>query len=137
VASDGKHVSIDEMRTSFNCYKMEIFKDLPKIFIIDACRGENVPNSYEYTTRGNEKLHGHNDDGFLTIWSTTKGHRVADLSLLSQCMKNAVTSKYKSGYPFKQMLQNIRTEIRKHKSSEWYCVESQDTTDYDIIFQQR
>ncbi|ETN99636.1 hypothetical protein RFI_37832 [Reticulomyxa filosa] len=116
---------------------MEAFKDLPKIFIIDACRGENAPKSYELAMRGNEILHGHNDDGFLIIWSTTKGHRVADLSLLSHCMKNVVTSKYKSGYPFKKMLQDIRTEIRKNKSSEWYCVENQDTTDYDIIFQQR
>ncbi|ETN98471.1 hypothetical protein RFI_39025, partial [Reticulomyxa filosa] len=88
VASDGKHVSIDEMRMSFNCYKMEAFKDLPKIFIIDACRSENTAKSYELAMRGNEILHGHSDDGFLMIWSTTKGHRVADLSLLSQCMKN-------------------------------------------------
>ncbi|ETN98585.1 hypothetical protein RFI_38907 [Reticulomyxa filosa] len=36
-----------------------------------------------------------------------------------------------------QMLQDIKTEIRKNKSSEWYCMESQDTSDYDIIFQQR
>ncbi|ETO05230.1 hypothetical protein RFI_32166 [Reticulomyxa filosa] len=125
------------MRASFNCYKMEAFKDFPKIFIIDTCRGENIPKSYELVMRGNEVSHGHNDDGFLTIWSTTKGHRVADLSLLSQYMNNVVTLKYKSGYPFKQMLQDIRTEIRSNKSSEWYCVESQDTMDYDIIFQQR
>ncbi|ETO02948.1 hypothetical protein RFI_34462 [Reticulomyxa filosa] len=137
VASDGKYISIDEMRASFNCYKMEAFKDLPKILIIDSCRGENIPKSYEIVTRGNKMLHGHNDDGFLIIWSTTKGHRVVDLSLLSQCMKNVVTSKYKSGYPFKRMLEDIRTEIRTNKSSEWYCVESQDTTNYDIIFQQR
>ncbi|ETO01755.1 ras-related protein Rap-1A [Reticulomyxa filosa] len=137
VASDGKYISIDEMRTSFNCYKMESFKDLPKIFIIDACRGENIPKAHEIVKRGNDTSYGHNDDGFLTIWSTTKGHQVADLSLLSECMKNIITSKYKSGYPFKQMLQEIRTKIRDNKSSEWYCVESQDTTDYDIIFQQR
>ncbi|ETO10778.1 hypothetical protein RFI_26599 [Reticulomyxa filosa] len=137
VASDGKHVSIDEIRSLFNCNKMESFKNFPKIFIIDACRGGNAPKSHELVTRGNETLYGHNDDGFLIIWSTTKGHRVADLSLLSQCMNNVVISKYKSGYPFKQMLQDIRTEIRKSKSGEWYCVESQDTTDYDIIFQQR
>ncbi|ETO05944.1 hypothetical protein RFI_31453 [Reticulomyxa filosa] len=137
VTSDGKHVSIDEMRTSFNCDKMESFKDLPKIFIIDACRGENIPKSHEIVMRGNKALYGHNDDGFLIIWSTTKGHRVADLSLLSECMKKVVVSKYKSGYPFKQMLQDIRTEIRNNKSSEWYCVESQDTTDYDIIFESK
>ncbi|ETO34157.1 hypothetical protein RFI_02938 [Reticulomyxa filosa] len=79
----------------------------PKIFIIDACCGENAPKSYKLAMRGNEALYGHNDNGFFIIWSTTKGHRVADLSLLSECMKNVVTSKYKNGYPFKQMLREI------------------------------
>ncbi|ETO09620.1 caspase-8 [Reticulomyxa filosa] len=137
VASDGKHVSINKIRSSFNCHEMESFKDFPKIFIIDACRGENIPKAHEIVKRGNDISYGHNDDGFLMIWSTTKGHQVADLSLLSESMKKVVTSKYKNSYPFKQMLQDIRTEIRNNKNSEWYCVESQDTTDYDIIFQQR
>ncbi|ETO22535.1 caspase-3 [Reticulomyxa filosa] len=137
VASDGKYVSIDKIRSSFNCHEMESFKDFPKIFIIDICRGENIPKAHEIAMRGNEISYGHNDDGFLIIWSTTKGHRVADLSLFSECMKNTVTTKYKNSYPFKQMLHDIRTEIRKKKCSEWYCVESQDTTDYDIIFKQR
>ncbi|ETO26590.1 hypothetical protein RFI_10549 [Reticulomyxa filosa] len=137
VASDGKYVSIDRIRSSFNCHEMESFKDFPKIFIIDACRGENIPKAHEIAKRGNEISYGHNDDGFLIIWSTTKGHQVADLSLLSECIKKVVVSKYKSGYPFKQMLQDIRTEIRSNKNSEWYCVESQDTTDYDIIFQSK
>ncbi|ETO31606.1 hypothetical protein RFI_05515 [Reticulomyxa filosa] len=137
VASDGKLVSIDKIQSSFNCSELESFKDLPKIFIIDACRGENIPKSYEPIMRGKESLCGHQDDGFLIIWSTTKGHKVADLSLLSKSVNKVVTSKYKIGYPFKQMLQDIRTDIRSNKSSEWYCVESQDTTDYDIIFQQR
>ncbi|ETO01947.1 hypothetical protein RFI_35493 [Reticulomyxa filosa] len=137
ITSDGKSISIDKIRSLFNCHEMESFKDFPKIFIIDACRGGDIPKTHEIIKRGSELSYGHNDDGFLVIWSTTKGHQVADLSLLSECMKDVVTSKYKSGYPFKQMLQDIRTEIRNKKCSEWYCVESQDTTDYDIIFQQR
>ncbi|ETO32399.1 hypothetical protein RFI_04717 [Reticulomyxa filosa] len=137
VASDGKQVSIDKIQSSFNCSEMESFKDLPKIFIIDACHDKNIPKSYELTMRGNKTVWGHRDDGFLIIWSTTKGHKVADLSLLSKSMNKVVTSKYKNGYPFKQMLHDIRTDIRSTKSGEYYCVESQDTTDYDIIFQQR
>ncbi|ETN98889.1 hypothetical protein RFI_38598 [Reticulomyxa filosa] len=136
IASDGKCVSIDKIRSSFNCHKMESFKDFPKIFITDMCCDKNIPKANEIVKKGNEISHGHNDDGFL-IWSTTKGHRVADLSLLSGCIKKIVNSKYKSGYPFNQMLQDISTEIRNNKSSEGYCIESQDTTDYDIIFQQR
>ncbi|ETO32983.1 hypothetical protein RFI_04124 [Reticulomyxa filosa] len=137
VASDGKYISIDKIRSLFNCHEMESFKDFPKVFIIDTCRGESIPKTYEIVKRGTETSYGHNDDGFLIVWSTTKGHQVADLSLLSECMKTVVMQKYKSACPFKQMLQDIRTEIRNNKSSEWYCVESQDTTDYDIIFQQR
>ncbi|ETO12015.1 hypothetical protein RFI_25362, partial [Reticulomyxa filosa] len=74
---------------------------------------------------------------FLTIWSTTQGYQVADSSLFSNCMTKIVKSKYKNGYPLKKMLDNIRQDIRESKNGEWYCVESQDTTDYDIIFQQR
>ncbi|ETO31826.1 hypothetical protein RFI_05290 [Reticulomyxa filosa] len=54
VTSDGKQVSIDKIRSSYNCNEMESFKDLPKIFIIDCCRGENIPKSYELTMRGKE-----------------------------------------------------------------------------------
>ncbi|ETO36291.1 hypothetical protein RFI_00771 [Reticulomyxa filosa] len=61
-----KFVSIDEMRVSFNCYKMEDLKIFQKIFIIGACRGENAPKSYEFAMRGNEILH--NNDGFLIIY---------------------------------------------------------------------
>ncbi|ETO00224.1 hypothetical protein RFI_37223, partial [Reticulomyxa filosa] len=87
VASDGSSLSIDEMRKTFNCNKMDSFKDFPKIFIIDVCRGKNNPISHEIRTRGTDMpLYGHNDDGFLTIWSTTQGHQIADFSLLSNCM---------------------------------------------------
>ncbi|ETO24716.1 hypothetical protein RFI_12441 [Reticulomyxa filosa] len=143
VTSDGKYVSIDKIRASFNCHEMESFKNFPKIFIIDACRGQNIPKSHEIVMRGNENanknlpIYGHNDDGFLTIWSTTKGFQVGDLSLLSKNIKDIVISKYKTGYPFKQMLQDIRKEIRNSKSGELYCVESQDTTSYDIVFSAR
>ncbi|ETO16964.1 hypothetical protein RFI_20374, partial [Reticulomyxa filosa] len=142
VTSDGNSLSIDKIRTTFNCHKMESFKDFPKIFIVDICRGENIPMAHKITTKGTNinkaiSLYGHNDDGFLTIWSTTQGHQVVDFSLLSNCMANVIKSKYKSGYSLRQMLINIRQDIRKSKNGEWYCVESQDTTDYDIIFQQR
>ncbi|ETO07241.1 caspase-8, partial [Reticulomyxa filosa] len=94
MTSDGKSLSIDEIRALFNCDKMESFKDFPKIFIIDMCRGENTPTAHTTTiARGKvEKkkemqLLGHNDDGFLIIWSTTQGYQIGDFSLLSNCMK--------------------------------------------------
>ncbi|ETO01686.1 hypothetical protein RFI_35754 [Reticulomyxa filosa] len=127
VTSDGKYVLIDEMRVSFNCYKMESFKNLPKIFIIDACRCENAPKSYELAMRGNEVLYGHNDNGFLIIWSTTKGHRVADLSFLSECMKNIVISNIKMIIYSSKCCKILGQRFVQQKYG-WYCVESQDTT---------
>ncbi|ETO07695.1 hypothetical protein RFI_29694 [Reticulomyxa filosa] len=114
--------------------------DCPKIFIVDACRGRNRPKSRAVVVRGNqeniqsEQFHGHDDDGFLTIWSTTKGHLVSDASLLSQCMHAVMTEAHKKNYSLNQMLREIRDKIRKNQQGEWYCVESQDTTLYDIVF---
>ncbi|ETO25639.1 hypothetical protein RFI_11496 [Reticulomyxa filosa] len=141
VTSDGKYVSIDKIRSSFNSHEMESLKDSPKIFIIDVCRGSNVPQSTSSTQKkgkqGKEQNNIHNDNGFLMIWSTTKGYQVGDLSLFSESVKNTVVSKYKIGYPLSQMLREIREDIKKKGGGEWYCVESQDTIDYDISFQQR
>ncbi|ETO15373.1 hypothetical protein RFI_21991 [Reticulomyxa filosa] len=120
---------------------MESLKDCPKVFIIDICRGSNVPQLASGTQtkgeQGKEQNNIHNDNGFLMIWSTTKGYRVGDLSLFSETMKNIIVSKYKIGYSLNQMLEEIRENIKKKGGGEWYCVESQDTTDYEIIFQQR
>ncbi|ETO01641.1 caspase 8-like protein, partial [Reticulomyxa filosa] len=137
VTSEGKAVSIDEIRASFDSYRMESLKDCPKIFIVDACRGRSAPHAIELRGFENKakphQIYGHNDDGFLTIWSTTKGHVVADSSLLSGSMKEVIIENYKE-HTLNQMLHQIRDKIRKHKSGEWYCVESQDTTSYDIVF---
>ncbi|ETO15456.1 G-protein beta WD-40 repeats containing protein, partial [Reticulomyxa filosa] len=48
---DESSLSIDEIRTIFNCHEMESFKDFPKIFIVDVCRSENSPISHQTTTR--------------------------------------------------------------------------------------
>ncbi|ETO32440.1 hypothetical protein RFI_04677, partial [Reticulomyxa filosa] len=73
VTSDGKSLSIDEIRELF---------DLPKIFIIDVCRGETSPTAHSTTsTRGKIQKKetvqslGHSGDGFLTIWSTISGYQ--------------------------------------------------------------
>ncbi|ETO15543.1 hypothetical protein RFI_21820 [Reticulomyxa filosa] len=138
---DGKSISIDEIRALFDCNQMESLKDYPKIFIIDVCRGNNIPEAKNnIKTKGKRQEiqnNFHNDNGFLMIWSTTKGYQVSDLSLFSESMKNTIISKYKIGYSLNQMLRDIRNDIKRQGSGEWYCVESQDTVDYDIIFQQR
>ncbi|ETO01809.1 hypothetical protein RFI_35630 [Reticulomyxa filosa] len=141
VTSEGNSIPINEIRSSFDCSRINSLKDCPKIFIIDVCRGNVVPQNAENIPikgkNNKEQNNMHNDNGFLMIWSTTKGYQVADLSLFSESMKNIIISKYKIGYPLSQMLREIREDIKRKGSGEWYCVESQDTIDYDITFQQR
>ncbi|ETO11667.1 hypothetical protein RFI_25707, partial [Reticulomyxa filosa] len=141
VTSEGDTISIDEIRTSFDCSRMKSFQDFPKIFIIDVCRGNNTPQTASSVGKkgenGEEKNNIHNDNGFLTIWSTTKGYQVSDLSLFSESMKNAIVSKYKIGYSLNQMLKEIREDLNRKGSGKWYCVQSEDTTYYEIFFQQR
>ncbi|ETN98478.1 hypothetical protein RFI_39018 [Reticulomyxa filosa] len=133
-SSDGKGVSIDEIRHSFDCDNLEAFKNCPKIFIVDIGRGDSIPKAYKMVMRGREQplRYGHNDDGFFTIWSTTKGHKVADFSHLSTGIKD-VFSRFKDNCSLHQMIHQVRNNIRKKNNGEWYCVEVQDTTLYDII----
>ncbi|ETO20793.1 hypothetical protein RFI_16424, partial [Reticulomyxa filosa] len=137
VTSDGKNMSINNIRTSFNSDEMESLKNCPKIFIIDACRGEHIPQPPKNTrTRGvieKDKSYIHNDNGFFMLWSTTKGYRVYDSSLFSKHVKCTIISKYKSGYSLHQMIKEIRKKIKRVAGAH-YCVESQDTVDYDIAF---
>ncbi|ETO25430.1 hypothetical protein RFI_11707 [Reticulomyxa filosa] len=133
ITSDGKNFPIDEFRNSFNCSQMQSFEDFPKIFIIDICRNKSDSEPQKPATRGKKGLH--KDDGFFIIWSTTKGNETVDLSLFSETMNNIITSTYKSGYTLIQMLRDIRKELSN--KNDYYCVENQDTTNYDIVFQQR
>ncbi|ETO24977.1 hypothetical protein RFI_12164 [Reticulomyxa filosa] len=49
-------------------------------------------------------------------------------------MKDVVSEAYKKNCSLNQILHQIRDRVRKSKMGEWYCVESQDTTAYDIFF---
>ncbi|ETO00851.1 hypothetical protein RFI_36587 [Reticulomyxa filosa] len=44
---------------------------------------------------------------------------------------------YKSLCSLNQMLQDVKKELRSINNGEFYCVESQDTTYYDIIFNRK
>ncbi|ETO04975.1 hypothetical protein RFI_32420 [Reticulomyxa filosa] len=129
---------IDDILKAFDCEKIESFKDFPKIFIIDICRNQNTSAAYIMRGKIEEKedmqVPGHNHDGFLIIWSTIQEYQIANRSLLSNSMKSVVMSKYKSKYPLKQMLHDIRQDIQKSGNSEWYCMKTQDSTSYDMIF---
>jgi len=102
---------------------MKSFKNCPKIFIVDACRACSLSKHSHttFTTRGppteychSLSVHGYHDDHFLTIWSTTNGHVVSDLSLLSECMKDVFVREY-SKHTLQQMLYHVRQSIRQKK----------------------
>ncbi|ETO24381.1 hypothetical protein RFI_12776 [Reticulomyxa filosa] len=137
VTSDGKQVSIDKIRSKFDGEEMPSLKGCPKIFFVDVCRGKNIPKCQVQSTtapiRGFTQvpLNAHRDDDFFTIWSTTKGHIVSDLSLFSSLLKSTIVAMYKT-LSLDQMLRKIRTELRSTKCGEWYCIESQDTTSVEI-----
>ncbi|ETO07311.1 hypothetical protein RFI_30081 [Reticulomyxa filosa] len=122
ITSEGDKISIDEIRASFGCRQM---KDYPKIFIIDVCRGNINPQEACSRIKGkneNQQNNSHNGYGFLVIWSKTKGYQVNDSAFFSEMVVF-----------LHQMLRNVT----KKTGGAYYCVESQDTTAYDIIFQQR
>ncbi|ETN98996.1 caspase-1 [Reticulomyxa filosa] len=140
VTSEGDSLSIDKIHSDFNCNEMSSLKDIPKIFIINACRGKKMPKSHIIGMRAKPEdtkrrlYYGHNDDGFFTIWSTTNGHIVKDSPLFSKCIKEVIAEMCEKGYSLNQMLREIRDRIQKSNGGEWYCVESQDTMSYDILF---
>ncbi|ETO20038.1 hypothetical protein RFI_17180 [Reticulomyxa filosa] len=117
--SEGDSLSIDKIRSDFNCEEMSSLKDIPKIFIINACRGKKMPKSHIIGMRGRPEdtkqrlYHGHNDYGFFTIWSTTKGHIVNDSLLFSKCTKEVIVEMCKEGYSLNQMLHEIRNSYSK------------------------
>ncbi|ETO07859.1 hypothetical protein RFI_29531, partial [Reticulomyxa filosa] len=140
VTSEGDKISVDEIQASFGCRQMKAFKDYPKILIIDVCRGNVNPQEPCSRIKGkneNQQNNSHNGYGFLVIWSTTKGYQVNDSAFFSESMRSTIVSNYKSGCFLHQMLQEIKRDVTKKTGGAYYCVESQDTTAYDIIFQQR
>ncbi|ETO14774.1 hypothetical protein RFI_22594 [Reticulomyxa filosa] len=132
LTSDGKYISIGQLCEIFVSDNLKVFCNLPKIFMVDICRS-NAPESSELTSCGYKNI----GRGFLIIWSTIKNNISIDNALFSKYIKNVVISKYDSGYPFKRMLEDIRREILNENFGKYYYVESQDTLDYDIIFQKK
>ncbi|ETO20143.1 hypothetical protein RFI_17076 [Reticulomyxa filosa] len=134
ITSEGAYFPIDCIRSLFNCSKMESLRNCPKIFIINTCHGNTVPQFSDliqakgYATKQSNVHCGYD---FLTIQSITKGYQTINLSLFNEDIEHTIISKYKICYPLTQMLNQ---NIMKRSDNEWYCVQSKH---YDIVFQQR
>ncbi|ETO21832.1 hypothetical protein RFI_15372 [Reticulomyxa filosa] len=136
ITSEQETISLDYIRARFNHQEIPSLKDCPKIFIVDL-QYPKIHTAPMKIINQSQKIYGHDDDGFLIISSIPKAHTEDNLSLLSKCMKNTISSMYKTGYSLNQMLQSIRDDIRKSKTGEWYSIETRDTTDYDIFFEKK
>ncbi|ETO31911.1 hypothetical protein RFI_05206 [Reticulomyxa filosa] len=110
VTSEGYSIPINEIRSFFDCNRINSLKGCPKVFIIDVYRGNIVPQNTENIPikrkNNTEQNNMHNDNVFLMIWSTTKGYQVL-ICHYSASMKNIIISKYKIGYPLSHMLREI------------------------------
>ncbi|ETO14405.1 hypothetical protein RFI_22965, partial [Reticulomyxa filosa] len=134
VTSEGESISIDTIRSFFDRERLPSFKDYPKIFFIDICRGNKPFSIKSIKKRGKEGGDVHNDDGFLIVWSTTSGYKVDDLSLFSESIKDTIISKYENTFLY-QMLKEVRVNVKGKPDSSTYCVEISDTTDYHIVLE--
>ncbi|ETO25464.1 caspase 8-like protein [Reticulomyxa filosa] len=130
LASDGGHITIDNIRTKFDGHHIKLFQNYPKLFIINTCRGESRSDGRKNViTRGLTSKH--NDTNFVMLWSTTNGYKVDDTSYFSKVVKDTIISNYKD-HSLQHMLQKIRADLQEHV--ECYCPECETTT-YDIFFE--
>jgi len=151
LTSDNDEISVPKLRSKFNCDELRKFTNYPKIFIMDICRGRNLPNSHEqiqkvvHSTnnkhiveyRGTKtKLYGHTDDGYVMIWSTTEGFQVPDSSYLSEYIKQVMTDNYQH-LTLHQIILKVRQLIRQKKKGDLYCIQTVETVCYDIMFNQK
>eukprot|EP01084_Bolivina_argentea_P089003 160688_1 len=86
VTSNSKYYSIDSLRDSFNLEseRQLMQKNMPKLFIIDICRGGKIANEVEIPEENWARWRGHGpttihpDSDTNTFWSNTKGYQVPE-----------------------------------------------------------
>jgi len=79
-----------------------------------------------------EKPRIHEKEGFVMVWSTTQGHKVPDLSLLSQYWDAVMTRNYRN-HNLTDMVMILKNQI--NTQCKWYCVEQNTITSYGIWFE--
>jgi len=141
ITSGGNALPIEQIRELFNCQSLPSFKEYPKIFIVDACRGnkrpiENLPediNKGRKNSSSSEKqTNGHCGDGFITIWSTVTKYSVLDIGLLGEAMENVVMETKEPSIYLKDLVLQTKLHIRNKKYGDVYCVQTEDTILVDI-----
>ena len=156
--SDGKQISLKEIKTYFSSKKVSLLKDSPKVFIIDACRNEsgNSPwvdgllykNPHFNEVRGgNEQLKQfkfyHPFVNMLEVFGNTRGYSVyasderggSLISLLSKHLTYFYNSdnSNNNNMTFLQILNAMKLEL--HKTTNGHqTIEINDTLLYDIKF---
>ena len=145
--SDFKTRNIDYIKSRFNGDNLDSFNGIPKIFIIDICRG--IENSKEHQKRKiisydaiadfntrstkNEKIWCHTDHDFYTIYSTTPGYKAPDCSYLTEHIYKTMKKEVNiNNTTFDEILNKAHHEIRKITGS--CCIQQIHTLSYHILF---
>ena len=162
LASDCKRIQLEKIKEHFSSQNVPSLRDLPKIFIIDACRytGVNLPFENRYrdlnfneSRGGNEKLpkfeYYHPYVNMLEVYGNTRGYNVVGndekggslVLVLSKYLSHAHrssnnnnnnNSKY-SDMTFQQILHGMKRELHK-KTHGLQTIEIHDTLLYDVKF---
>jgi len=140
VTSDGLSTSIVDIAHRFNREHLKSFAELPKIFIMDMCRDGNVVNHKNdqildlYRGDSLENKNENKDSGFVKIWSTSKGQKVPDKSLLSECWKRIKSDDYKE-LSLSDLVTVLNKEVSRQSGSNSYCVELTFSAPYVVALQ--
>eukprot|EP01084_Bolivina_argentea_P070882 128887_1 len=84
VFSDSKMMCRDKIYEWFNGSNVPFMSNKPKIIVMDACRGKNLPipvpnnNKKPKKLKGNDDEAHHPDEQMILLYSTTKGYAVPD-----------------------------------------------------------
>eukprot|EP01084_Bolivina_argentea_P103008 184539_1 len=128
----------------FNCKALKSFSNKPKIFLIDLCRGGNLPASVRAPEKTWKRWKGvtekdiHPDSDINIIYSNTKKYSVPENktgSVMMPCLLNVFTSTNLTKHPLTNIITMLAEQVGKKSSL--LCIESVSRIKYLIYFQKR
>ncbi|ETN97366.1 hypothetical protein RFI_40163, partial [Reticulomyxa filosa] len=109
ITSDGKKTPIDSIRT-FQAEKENNITRRGKVHDSEVYDSEVSDSEVSDSKVQDSKVH--DGEGFLMVWSTTRGYSLSDLSIFSESIKCIIGEKYQNE-TLQQMLNKIRNNIKK------------------------
>ena len=155
--SDDKLLSLESLFSRFDGGEdhLQSFVGLPKIFILDLCRGSKISdpvqrdvncNTYNGKLNGigfrnanaldekdKLKLFHHRDNAFIKVFSITKGNAAPDSGYLVEYLCKMMKQTDLKKNCFHKLVKMTDLEIRK--SSAMHCIEFVSTACFETYFQ--